>query len=126
MYKAPKLKETFIEVDANDNFLREMREAAGNNGAHPTTLSRAYPLGGEEAQFNKSRFFMIFTGAADNDQGGKPNAAQAEVLQRWRAKQFPDRESWEISQKVAAHMADGTPAKAPAEPYEAYAQSTLD
>lgn len=116
-----------IEVDANDNFLREMKEAAGSDGVHPTTISRAIPLQGDQGQFNKSRFFMIFTGAHDNDHGGKPNPAQQEVLNSWGAKSYGgDREAWEISLKVATDIAFKVEKRPSAEPYEAFAHPAPD
>lgn len=126
MYKPQKMTETFVEVDANDNFLREMKDAAGTDGVHVTTIGRALPLPSEEGQFNKSKFFMIFTGAAENPQGGKPNPAQREVMNTWGAKRFPDRESWDIGRKVATDIADGVKPKASTEPYEAFAQPAFD
>ncbi len=127
MYKPAKMTETLIEVDANDNFLREMKEAAGTDGAHPTTISRAIPLQGDEGQFNKSKFFMIFTGAHDNEQGGKPNAAQQEVLSRWGARNYGgDREAWDISLKVATDIAFKVEKKGSSEPYEAFAHPAPD
>lgn len=127
MYKPAKMTENLIEVDANDNFLREMKEAAGSDGVHPTTISRAIPLQGDEGQFNKSKFFMIFTGAADNPNGGKPNAAQQEVLNRWGAKSYgADREAWEISLKVATDIAFKVEPKASSLPYEAFAHPAPD
>lgn len=127
MYKPAKMTETLIEVDANDNFLREMKEAAGTDGAHPTTISRAIPLQGDEGQFGKSKYFMIFTGAAENATAGKPNAAQQEVLSQWKAKNYGgDREAWDISLKVASDIAFKVEHRASAEPYEAFAHPAPD
>ena len=125
-YKAPNLAQNYYEVDANDNFFREMQEAAGADGVYVTEIGRALPLQGDAGQFNKARHFVVFTGQADNSLHGRPNAAQQQVLQAWGAKSFPDLESFQIGRKVATDIADGVETRATTEPYEAFAQPAFD
>ena len=117
-YKQPNLVYTYVEVATgeDDSFLDEMKEAGKDGGAHVTQISRPLPLVGNEADPEKSRFFMVFTGSVKDDQPGstgKPNAAQLDILQTWGAKVYPDQESWDISKKVATDMAEGRRPQAP-------------
>ncbi|MCB1591960.1 MAG: hypothetical protein KDI90_05865 [Alphaproteobacteria bacterium] len=126
-YKAPKITETLIEVEANENFLREMKDAAGSDGVHVTHIGRALPVSVDEGQIGVSKYFMTFAGSGDNANGGKPNAAQHEILNKWGARDYgSDREAWEIGRTVATRIADGTESRASAEPHEAFAQPTFD
>ncbi len=125
-YRASNIVQTYYEVDANENFFREMKEAAGTSGAHVTDMSRALPLQGEAGQFNKSKYFLGFSGSADNGTNGRPNAEQQQVLQRWGAKNFPDLESFQIGKKVATDIAFGIQAAPSTAPYESFAQPAPD
>lgn len=125
-YRASNTVSSYYEVDANENFFREMKESAGANGAHVTDMSRALPLQGEAGQFNKSKYFLVFSGSADNGSSGRPNAEQQKVLQQWGAKSFPDLESFQIGRKVATDIAFGIEAAPNTAPYESFGQPAVD
>lgn len=125
-YRAANIVPSYFEVDANDNFFREMKEAAGTDGAHITDISRPLPIQGDGGQFNKSKYFVVFSGNGDNADKGRPNEAQRDVLKNWGAKSFPDLESFQIGKKVATDIALEVQTAPSTAPYEAFAQPAPD
>mgnify|MGYP003376670019 FL=1 len=123
--QASKSVHSYYEVEANDNFFREMREALGEGGINVINVAKAYPLQGEAAQFGKSKYVLEFAGNADNGHNGGPNPAQKEILQNWGAKGLPDEESFRISRQVAEDIAFPKPAGKPV-PFESVAQLAPD
>lgn len=124
-HQSSKSVHSYYEVEANENFFREMQAALGDGGINVINLGRAYPLQGEAAQFGKSKYVLEFSCNADNGHKGGPNPAQKQILENWGAKNIPDEEAFRISRQVAEDIAFPKPAGQPV-PFESVAQLAPD